>query len=316
MSSDRPSPHHVHHPTRTAPTPALDGARPFALVLAGGGARGLAHAGVLIGLARLGLHPSALVGVSMGAIVATTYALDPHWLADLRGIDARSLPRPTLASAGDGADPIRAVIDLQRLLGPLLLGQGVGARSRERVMDVLERLTRGQDLEACSPRVTVVATDLRSGERVALRHGPAARAAYASAALAGVFPPLEHDGYLLADGGYADLAPIDLARDDEGTAVIAVDPYQDATTRDPRSGLEVMLRAMEICHHQHTTLRLASADLVLRPTFPMPIGTLDFRQADTAVTAGMRIVEDSRAALHDLLVPAASDPSEPSLPPA
>jgi predicted acylesterase/phospholipase RssA len=218
MSSDRPTPHHVHHPTRIAPIPSPDGARPFALVLAGGGARGLAHAGVLIGLARLGLHPSALVGVSMGAIVATTYALDPHWLADLRGIDTRSLPRPTLASAGDGPDPIRAIIDL--------------------------------------------------------------------------------------------------ARDDEGTAVIAVDPYQDATTRDPRSGLEVMLRAMEICHHQHTTLRLASADLVLRPTFPMPIGTLDFRQADTAVTAGVRIVEDSGAALHDLLVRPTSEPSDASGPPA
>ncbi len=49
--------------------------------------------------------------------------------------------------------------------------------------------------------------------------------------------------------------PPDLARNEDRTDVIAVDPYRDATGRDPRTGYEVMLRAIEIRHHQHATLR-------------------------------------------------------------
>jgi len=53
--------------------------RTFTLILGGGGARGFAHAGVLHALERRGWAPSAIVGVSMGAVVAAAYALRTDW---------------------------------------------------------------------------------------------------------------------------------------------------------------------------------------------------------------------------------------------
>jgi len=67
-------------------------ARPFSLVLAGGGARGYAHAGVLRGLQHMGLQPVGLVGVSMGAIVASTYALREDWYEALLSTHPRNFP--------------------------------------------------------------------------------------------------------------------------------------------------------------------------------------------------------------------------------
>jgi NTE family protein len=68
--------------------------------------------------------------------------------------------------------------------------------------------------------VTVTATDLRSGERTVLREGPNDDAVYAGAALAGVLSPLESGKMLLAQGAYADLAPVGLARKGEGAVVM------------------------------------------------------------------------------------------------
>ena len=67
-------------------------ARKLGLVFAGGGARGFAHAGVLRALRQSGCEPSVLVGVSMGAVVATTYALNPDWYAALKAIDISGFP--------------------------------------------------------------------------------------------------------------------------------------------------------------------------------------------------------------------------------
>lgn len=287
--------------------------RPFTLVLAGGGARGLAHAGALHALRHAGYRPTALVGVSMGAIVAAAYALNPAWYDDLLALDAPRLPALDPPPQRDLADRIHAVMTAERLTRTLLLGWGPGERQQARVLAALTHLTRGRDLEAATPPVTIVATDLRNGRPVALRRGPAAQAAYASAALAGLLPPLPWHGHLLADGGYADLAPVELARRQHGHAVIALDPYQAPPARDPRNGLETLLRAMEICHHRHAELRLAAADLVLRPTFPDAIDILDFTQARVAIAAGALAVRAALPDLRRLLREPETDPHDPNL---
>lgn len=66
--------------------------RPFALVFSGGGARGLSHAGVLRALIGKGYVPSAIVGVSMGAVVGATYALNDNWFDELVGMDTAGFP--------------------------------------------------------------------------------------------------------------------------------------------------------------------------------------------------------------------------------
>ncbi len=281
--------------------------RSFAIVLAGGGARGYAHAGVLKALERYGYRPSAVVGVSMGAVIGTAWAARRDWYEALLRLDTGMFPGPV--GHGDGGESIlerlRRTWTYARTAEDMLFSWGPGARVLERGKAFLEALIGPGRLEELDVPVAVCATDLRSADRVILRSGDATRAVYASAALAGVLPPLPHGRGLLADGAYSDVAPIDVARDMGVECVIAVDPGQLIPDPAIGNGLQAVLRAMEICHRKHADLRFEEADLVLRPRFRRPVDTLEFDARRECVAAGMREVRAIRAPLQALLGPRA-----------
>lgn len=290
--------------------PARDREPGFTLVLAGGGARGYAHAGVLRALEFHGLPPSALVGVSMGAIVAVAYALREDWYPTL--LRARSEPFPDPSRLlGDPAGPVDRFHLLARRLDAvrgLLRGWGAADRSAKRDLEALRDFTGGRRLEEGRLPVAIGATDLRAGARVILREGDAAEAAYASSALAGILAPLPHRRGLLADGAYADLAPIDVARE-AGAPVVVVDSGRLDPAGPVHNGLQAIVRAAEICHRRHAELRFDEADLVLRPPFRRPVDTLEFHARRECVAAGMRAVRRNLDALRALVRSRLEDPS-------
>ena len=130
------------------------------------------------------------------------------------------------------------------------------------------------------------ATDVESGERVVMKSGLAEDAIYASSALAGILPPATRDGRLLIDGGYSDLAPVDVARKAGADVVIVSDAATSFQSSLPANGIQAMYRAIEICQNQHTRLSAARADLVIRPHFDIPVGVLDFRRKRHCAAAG------------------------------
>ncbi len=275
--------------------------RPFALVLAGGGARGAAHIGVLRALEHLGHHPAAIVGVSMGAIVGATYALNPNWYQVLVHLDRDRLPS---VFGGDPEHPIarlRRVLESGRALRHLLLRWGTLTAAEPAIRALLAEYTLGQTIEAARIPFAAVATDLTSGRRHVMTQGNAADAIYASGALAGILPPARSGDALLADGAYADVAPIDVARDLGGEVVIAVDASQRLLAGPPRNALQALSRAMEIGFGQQAQTRLREADLVIRPAYPCPVDTLDFRQHRRCVAAGVRGTLQRRQHLRALL---------------
>lgn len=275
--------------------------RPFALVLSGGGARGAAHAGVLHALEHEGLQPSAIVGVSMGAIVGATYTLNPDWYAALMSVDLAALPGITRAEGGTPRARFRALLASERAVRNMLLAQGAWAGAEAPIRDLFAGLALGKDLEACRLPFAAIATDLRSGRRVILESGRAADAMYASAALAGVLPPHAQGDALLADGGYADMAPVDVARGLGVEVVLAVDASPDLEAPEPRNGFQVFLRAMAITHQRYAHHRFEEADMVIHPRFAFPIDTLDFRHMRHCVAAGIRAVRAGREELATLL---------------
>jgi NTE family protein len=191
----------------------------------------------------------------------------------------------------------------------LLTGWGIGTPAREAGLRALLTLTQGRSLEETRPPVAVSTTDLRGGRRHVLRTGDAAEAVYASVALAGVLPPLERDGLLLADGAYADLAPVGIAREMGHPVVIAVNPGQALASAEVRNGLQALRRAVEVCNLTHAAGGFERADLVLRPTFRRTIDTLDFAARRECVAAGARVVRAHRGILTALL-----DPEAPPVP--
>lgn len=271
------------------------GHRPFSIVLGGGGARGFAHVGVLRGLERAGFRPARIVGVSMGALVGVTYATRPDWYDAVMSMQIDDFPGPADPGVeGTGArrlwrSTLNTATTLRRALS-MFTDWGPGARARAVGLAELRKLVGHQPLSRRRIPVVVTATDLVRGERVRLEDLPADDAVYASAALAGILPPLPLGDQLLADGAYSDLAPVDLARDPGIEVVVAVDAGMMDRAPDIRNGYGALMRAMEICHRQHARLRFAEADLVLHPRFRRSVDTLDFHARRECVAAGLRAV--------------------------
>lgn len=288
-------------------------ARPptYTLLLTGGGARGLAHVGALRALEREGLPPAAVVGVSMGAIVGAVYALNPDWYRRLLDVDLDRFHHPHPLRSDDALlAGLRVPVRVGRVLRAMVAGWGIGAPHAAHMREVLAELTLGRDLADGPLPLRVTATDLGSGRRVAFGSGDAAERLYASAALPGVFPPLERGGRQLVDGGISDNAPVDLARGLAPGPVVVVDVTpplgtngngagDDGSGGAPGNGAHALLRALRINLDALTRRQLRSADLVLRPE--VPFGTLEFEKRRVAVAAGIRAVRTARPELRRLL---------------
>ena len=171
---------------------------PLAFVFSGGASLGAAQAGMLRALYEFDLRPDLLVGTSVGAINAAFAAGRP----------------PTANAAAELASIWRAVSRGDVFpANPLTAGLGLlGIRSHAVPDSALRRLVARhctlERLEDARVPLHVVATDLLSGEEVRLSDGPAADALMASAAIPGVFPPVERDGRWLVDGGVVNNTPI------------------------------------------------------------------------------------------------------------
>jgi NTE family protein len=168
----------------------------------------------------------------------------------------------------------------------MYFGRGVGARTETWGRSVLSGLTQGKILEDGRIPVFVCATDMLTGARVVFGKGHVIDYIYASAALAGILPPLVDGPHVLMDGAYVDIAPIDVARATGAEVVIAVDPSQPENAIGPKNGMQAMLRSIEICQYEHANLRFAQADLVISPVFGQSIGTLEFGLKRHCIAAG------------------------------
>ena len=275
--------------------------KPFALVFSGGGARGLSHAGVLRALVGKGYVPSAIVGVSMGAVVGATYALNSNWYRDLVNMDTSGFPTPPSFQWNGVSAALKTLLGAQRAARDMYFGWGSGARTEKWGRGVLRALTNGKQLEDGRLPVFTCATDMLSGDRVVHSKGFATDYVYASAALAGILPPFVDGPHVLMDGAYADIAPIDVARAAGVEVVIAVDPSQQESTLGPQNGVQAMMRSVEICHNGHARLRFDQADMVLKPKFAQTVGTLDFQFKRHCIAAGVMAVRRSDAQIRALL---------------
>jgi len=172
------------------------------LVLGSGSARGLAHLGVVRALDEAGLHCHCIVGSSMGALVGAICAAgkQDQLTATFQAFDWRR----TL-SFFDVVLPRSGLID--------------GARVSELVREHVGS-ARIEDLPV---RFAAVATDLMTGQEVALQSGDLIEAVRASISVPGIFTPVRHNGSILVDGGLVNPVPVSVARAMGADVVIAVD---------------------------------------------------------------------------------------------
>lgn len=243
-----------------------------ALVLGAGGSRGLAHAGAIDGLAEKGYRAELVVGTSIGAIIGALHAagLSPDSIWKLaRGIDWQEIFAYPLVRALPDGGPVRPFLNLgigvnrDRYSEGLIADRGVNRLLVRTLFDAAAR-ARG-DFDRLPIRFRAVASDLLTGDVIALGGGDLARAVRSSMAVPGVFAPvIREDGRYLVDGGMSDYLPVSTAYAAGAQRVVAVDvirpPPDEPGSRNP---FQVALRSFRL------TLRNA------RPDGPDPAATIE-----------------------------------------
>lgn len=301
-------------------TPAADQAqRPkLGLVLSGGGARGLAHVGVLKVLEREHIPVDIVTGTSMGAIIGGLYA---------SGMTAEDLDRELSRIAWD------------RLFASRVDRQDLSQRRKEEDFEFSATIEFGlrdgevrvptgtlssRGLEALLRRLTLpvrnvtrfdqlptpfraVATDMENGRERILAEGDLALALRSSMSVPGVFAPVEWEDRILGDGGLVNNLPIDVAREMGATRLIAVNvgtPVGGRETLNSLLGLTAQM--INILTEQNVQRSIASMsageDLLITPK----LGALtsgDFDKVRDLIRAG----EEAAEALLPQLRPYAVD---------
>ena len=173
-----------------------------ALVLGAGGARGLAHIGVIEAIEARGLRIAAIAGTSMGALVGGIYA-------------SGQLPAYRDWALGLTRSDVFRLLDFG-------IGRP-GLFTGDRLMAELQQIVGQHRIESLPIPFTAVATDLRAQREVWLTGGPLFDAIRASMAIPLVFTPVKLGGRELVDGGLLNPVPIAAMRQALVDVVIAVD---------------------------------------------------------------------------------------------
>ncbi len=173
----------------------------IALVLGSGGARGLAHIGVIEELERHGMEISCIAGCSMGSLVGGMYAAGK---LDVYTKWARSLERKDVFGLLDFSFDFR------------------GLFKGDRIFDTLKEMVGDCDIEDLSIGFTAVATDLQEQREVWLNSGSLFDAMRASMAIPTILTPWVYQGRLLVDGGLLNPLPIAPVLNQHTDMIVAV----------------------------------------------------------------------------------------------
>jgi predicted acylesterase/phospholipase RssA/CRP-like cAMP-binding protein len=274
--------------------------RACGLVLGGGGARGLAHIGVIRALEEAGVPIDVVGGTSMGAIVAGLCA---------RGMDDAERVRRMTSVARNG----------RRLLTPTL---PLVALSAGRYLDqILTEHETEVPIEDLPLRFYCISANLTRAEGVVHERGPLWPAIRASLALPGIFPPVYAAGDLLIDGAAIDNVPVDVMRGRVGSgSIVAVDVSPDVepltiapfepglsgwrvlgrrlnpfATPQPVPGIaDVLSRSTGLSQVRSRRALEDRVDLLLRPPVA-GLGVLDFKGGIALFETGYRYAAEAIA---------------------
>ncbi|MCK5243114.1 patatin-like phospholipase family protein [bacterium] len=228
------------------------------LALGGGGARGLAHVGVLKVMEQANIIPDVVVGTSMGSIIGALYCHYRNAQVTAEKV-IQQLKSPKMADLGLGKfqqEKSKELIkrNLQKtlehlsriyMLTSVLTKDHIIAE--EKVKTLLSLLLPKGNIEDLALPFGAVAADLLQGKPHLFREGSIQQATQASAAIPGVFPPVEFKNMQLVDGAIVSLVPVQETFGMGANFVIAIDvsPFI-STTKLYRTGIEIWLRADQI----------------------------------------------------------------------
>jgi predicted acylesterase/phospholipase RssA len=285
----------------------------LALILSGGGARGLSQIGVLKALDEADIRPDLIVGTSMGAVIGSLYAAgyspdsiqriveEVNW----NEIYTNSARRNKLFVSQKN-EPINFLFEVRlndRLepIPPNSISQG------QAFYDILGPLLSpaqfraGSDFDRLTVRLRIVTTDLLSGKRVVISHGNLAEAVRASSSVPLAFSPVARDSLLLVDGGITANIPVAVAREEMARFALAVDvtsPLWDRSHID--NPVYLMDQVVLISAKGQKELNAYQADLLIKPPLE-GFNNTDFSHSAALVDRGYKAMRTAIDTLKALL---------------
>ncbi len=282
------------------------------IVLGGGAARGFAHIGVLKVLLREGIRPDIIVGTSMGAIIASLFAvhMDPDIvLSKVReylSSDKFSKIKFDLLKVADEAaadDGLFAAVS-RYLKKSVFYSVSMTRQSYVSIENYMLNISSVIDdisIQDTRLPLAIVCTNINTGEEMVLTEGPLRPAVAASSAIPGLFPPIDFDGRLLVDGGWVNQLPVDPCREMGADVVIAVDVArkleQDYSLDN---ALDILRRTNAITRYTLSNIQAKDADLLIVPEMP-EISWVDFESFDECIKKGEEAAERTLPAIRHLL---------------
>ena len=245
------------------------------LALGGGGARGLAHIGVLKVLEQEEIKITNITGCSMGAIIGGLYAyygniadVEKHVLKAIHDPKFQDLQFDDLKEEHERADKnfIEEFWDYLGFRFQVLKSlQNISFFDEEATTNLYSGLpeVRIEDLKI---KFSAIATDLLSGEEINLTKGNLREVLRASSAIPGIFPPVQIDDYYPVDGSASESVPAGRVKEIGADRVLAVDVVHCLRRIDkPVNIIDVLSRTGDITSFHLSKARLKEADLVIRP---------------------------------------------------
>ena len=220
------------------------------LVLSGGGAKGLAHIGVLKVIDSLGIKVDYVAGTSMGAIVGGLYAsgynaeqLDSIFSnVDVDALLQDFTPRGSKSFYEKRNDEIYALtLPFNKFKLGLPSGLSKGLYNFNLISSLTQHVSHVRDFEKLPIPFLCIATDAETGEKIVLDSGILAQNMIASGALPTLYSPVEINGRVLIDGGVVDNYPIEELKSQGIDIVIGVDVQDGLKTRDELKGVTSVL---------------------------------------------------------------------------
>jgi NTE family protein len=263
-----------------------------AFVLSGGGNRGVAQVGMLRALLDRGITPDVVIGTSAGALNGAALATSPT----LEKVDR--LESVWVGLRGEQIFPggvLKRAWNVLRRDDHLSDNTGLAA--------VVKEAGAAADFADLAVPLRVVTTDLDTGDEILVVAGPTMPPLLASAAIPGIFPPVELYGHRLVDGAVVNLVPISHALAGPTERIYVLDASDPIGDRPIRSPLDVAIRSFAISRDQRFALELAwvpaDVELVVLPAPHDDREFIDFSGGATLIKEAYKLASetlDDRAA--------------------
>src|SRR6056297_1756879 len=271
-----------------------------ALVLSGGGARGLGHIGVLKVLEENNYQPDLIVGTSMGAIIGGLYACGvpvDQIEKKVREIDFNTLLSDhnykgiELASQKLVDFPALMRMDIDKNLNlnfPKYLFTTQTIQDELMPFTIAGQYYSNGNFDSLAIPLRIVATDIRSGQSVVFQKGNIARLMAASSAMPFLFSPVELDSMNLVDGGLTNNVPCDIAQEMGADFIITSDlTSRKADIHNDPTPSRYFEQTINTLAYLSDTRNLHLSDIYIRPEIEQMSST-DFGKIDSLIECSYR----------------------------